>query len=97
MGNNKIPSACGKSGGFCDRFFLFPLQWERENFIFPLYAARFPSIYNVAQIVCLNCFPLFIFHHGTYKVMEKRMRVQGSGFELRMELYSKEKGMVLKF
>ena len=27
MGNNKIPSPCGKSGGFCDRFFLFPLQW----------------------------------------------------------------------
>ena len=30
MGDNKIPSVCGKSGGFCDRFFLFPLQWERE-------------------------------------------------------------------
>ena len=29
MGNNKIPSPCGKSGGFCDRFFLFPLQWGR--------------------------------------------------------------------
>ena len=29
MGNNKIPSVCGKSGGFCDRFFLFPLQWGR--------------------------------------------------------------------
>ena len=26
-GDNKIPSVCGKSGAFCDRFFLFPLQW----------------------------------------------------------------------
>ena len=80
------------------RLFASLRMTQRETAVrCPLSASRFPSIYNVAQIVCLNCFPLFIFHHGTYKVMEKRMRVQGSGFELRMELYSNEKGMVLKF